>query len=228
MTLKDKKEETLLGLQLAITDVMKPENLNRWVSAREASITKLLVKNGVNMNYSSAFLEELGKLGYVERQGQGCGLMYMVKTTTIVDSEKLALNIWDNFQARYSKKKGTLDGYQDSKKSDLRPKVNRKRDISKGENGAPTYIPKEYAKLGDMGYIITDNQIVQVRLIGIHYAPDGKKVLYDVDMSFKNDLGEQRWTVVPDICCGRFFRTPEQAAEYLMKKIVTYVKRTQV
>lgn len=227
MKLKDKQEEILLGLQLAITEVLKPENLNHWVSVRQASITSILSRNGVNINFSSAFLEELGKVGLVERQGQGCGLMYMVKATTIPDSEGLAKKIYANFQARYGKKKD-LDGYHASKPSDLRPKVYRKRDLTKAESGAVKYIPKEYAKLGDMGYIVNENHIVEVRLIGIHYAPDGKKVLYDVDMSRKNEMGEMRWEVVRDVCCGRFFSTPQLAAEYLIKKCVQYVKRTQV
>ena len=63
---KKSTEDILAGLELAIREVIKPENLNVWISARERPITKILEECDIYVNYSSAFLEELRNVNLIE------------------------------------------------------------------------------------------------------------------------------------------------------------------
>ena len=96
MKAKSTTEDILAGLELAVYEVMKPENLNVWVSVRQRSITSILKENGVDVNYSSAFLEELRSVGLVETDSCGVGLKYKVNTTNIPDVKFLVQKIYDN------------------------------------------------------------------------------------------------------------------------------------
>ena len=67
-TSSKRTEDILAGLELALYEVLKPENVNRWISVRERSITGILKDAGVDMNFSSAFLEELRNIGFMETE----------------------------------------------------------------------------------------------------------------------------------------------------------------
>ena len=178
MNQKSKHEEIMAGLELAIGEIMNPKSLNVWISVRERSITKILSEAGVSINFSSAVLEELGKLGFVEREGSGAGMRYKVTTNIIPDYSSLTEKIYKNYQVRYSNSKD-LPGYPSSRKSDLHPKRTKKHSLTDG-SGKARIIVREPSQLGAIGYIIANDRIQECKLIGIHYADEEmKKVLYD-------------------------------------------------
>lgn len=227
MTKERKREEILTGLELAVSEILSPKKMNVWISAKERSITKILSDAGVNVNYSSAVMEELKKIGLVEREGTGMGMMYKIISNVIPDSRAFAERIYENFKERYNKGK-TYD-MPASRPSDLRPfRPKSRRNLT--EHGTVTVIPNAIAKLGDMGYIITDNGIAEVRLVGVHYADDDfQKILYDVEKSIyiNDESGEQKtgYVVVRNICRGKFFKTPDDAAAFLVRRCLKYTKR---
>ena len=230
MNMKKNREEILTGLELAVSEILSPKYMNVWISVRERSITKILTEAGVNVNYSSAVMEELKKIGLVEREGVGFGMMYKIISNVIPDSEALAQRIYDNFKERH--KKGKTDDMPASRNSDLRtlrPKSRR----NTMEHGTVTVIPKEITKLGDMGYIITDGGIVEVRLVSVHYADDDfQKILYDVERSIEtkdeNEQPKTEYVVIRNVCRGMFFKTPDDAAAFLVRRYQKYTKRAVI
>ena len=101
MNMKEKREEILTSLELAVSEILSPKQMNVWISVKERSITKILTEAGVNVNYSSAVMEELKKIGLVEREGMGLGMMYKIISNVIPDSGALAERIYENFKERY-------------------------------------------------------------------------------------------------------------------------------
>lgn len=228
--MKEKREEILTGLELAVSEILSPKQMNVWISVKERSITRILTEAGVNVNYSSAVFEELKKIGLVEREGMGLGMMYKIISNVIPDSKALAERIYENFKERY--KKGRTDDMLASRPSDLRP-FRPKTRCNTMEHGTVTVIPKEIAKLGDMGYIITDNGIVEVRLVSVHYADDDfQKILYDVERSIEtkdeNEQPKTEYVVVRNVCRGKFFKTPDDAAAFLVRRCLKYTKRAVI
>lgn len=227
MNMKEKRDEIITGLELAVSEFLSPEKMNVWISARERSITKILTEAGVNVNYSSAVMEELKKTGLVEREGTGMGMMYKIVSNVIPDSGALAKRIYENFRER--RNKGRIDDMPASRPSDLRPfRPKQRKNLS--ERRPVIVIPKEIAKLGDMGYIIIDNGIVEVRLVSVHYADDDfQKILYDVERSIEtkgeNEQQGTEYDVVRNICRGKFFKTPDEAAAFLIRRCLKYTKR---
>ena len=61
MKAKSTTDDILAGLELAVYEVMKPENLNVWISVRQRSITSILKENGVMG--STSFAEPVAWLG---------------------------------------------------------------------------------------------------------------------------------------------------------------------
>ena len=230
MNMKEKREEILTSLELAVSEILSPKQMNVWISVKERSITKILTEAGVNVNYSSAVMEELKKIGLVEREGMGLGMMYKIISNVIPDSGALAERIYENFKERY--KRGKTDDMPASRPSDLRPFRPKSRRNTM-EHGTVTFIPNEIAKLGDMGYFITDNSIVEVRLVSVHYADDDfQKILYDVERSIetKDENGQTKteYVVVRNVCRGKFFKTPDDAAAFLVRRCLKYTKRAVI
>ena len=56
MNKKEKRDEILTGLELAVSEILSPEHMNVWISVKERSITKILAQAGVNVSYSSAVM----------------------------------------------------------------------------------------------------------------------------------------------------------------------------
>lgn len=218
-------DDILAGLELALYEVLKPENLNVWVSVRQRSITSILKENGVDMNFSSAFLEELRNVGLIETDSYGAGLKYMVKTDHIPDVKFLVKKIYDNHRARYAKGR-VSDGYPSSKRSDLRPmNYGRGKDATKSESGPVKIIPTEVARLGDVGYVVRDNVIYECMVVGIAYdTHDRKHIFYTVECyRGKNAEGEDIYNVISNVGRKEFHRNVESALAAI--HIFKYVKR---
>lgn len=223
MNIQQKREEIFAGLELAISEILNPKQLNVWISVRERSITAILNDAGVNINFSASVMEELKKIGYIEREGNGAGMKYKIITSVIPDYKSLCEKIYNNFQERHSKKK-VFDAYGPSDPSDLRPK-RAKRQKMPNMNGSTKVIYREPEKLGTIGYIVANDHIQECKLIGIRYADaEFKKVLYDVEI-MKNEGEEIGYETIKDICMGKFFSTPDDAAQYLIRRCVKYIKR---
>lgn len=223
MKAKSTTEDILAGLELAVYEVLKPENLNVWISVRQRSITSILKENGVDVNFSSAFLEELRNVGLVETDSCGVGLKYKVNTLNIPDIKFLVQRIYDNHKAR--RVKGTVnDGYPTSSSSDLRPMRHVSHSFA-GRSGAVKIIPHEVAKLGDIGYILEDNQVKEVMVIGIQYDPhDRARIVYTVESCRRSEEeNKDYYTVSSNIPRGRFYKTIEEVVRAI--PIQKYVKR---
>lgn len=127
---KKSTEDILAGLELAIREVIKPENLNVWISARERPITKILEECDIYVNYSSAFLEELRNVNLIETASRGAGMRYRILSDRIPDIQFLARKIYDNYRARVNKD-SVFDGYSTSTKQDLTPpNLSRRRRLA--------------------------------------------------------------------------------------------------
>lgn len=218
-----KTEAILAGLELAIREVVKPENLNKWVSVRERSITKILKECEVNINYSSAFLEELRNVGLIETTSSGCGMKYMVRTLQIPDASFLARKIYDNFSERYAKGR-VNDGYPTSCKSDLRPKRYAKESSTVGRSGAVRVIPREIASLGDIGYVVQDNIIKEAMVVGVCYdSVDRRHIFYTLETYRKDQDGREYYNVISNVMRRDFHKTIAEAVGSM--PIHKYVKR---
>ena len=222
-------EDILAGLELALYEVLKPENVNRWISVRERSITGILKDAGVDMNFSSAFLEELRNIGFMETESYGAGLKYKVKTDHIPDVKFLVKKIYDNHKERYSKGK-VDDGYLSSAKSDLRPmNYGRGKDAIRSESGPVKVIPMEVARLGDIGYVVRDNVIYECMVIGIAYdAQDRKAILYTVEcyrgtMKTEQEGEKPVYNIISNVGRKEFHRDIASALAAI--HIFKYVKR---
>ena len=222
MKAKSTTEDILAGLELAVYEVMKPENLNVWVSVRQRSITSILKENGVDVNYSSAFLEELRSVGLVETDSCGVGLKYKVNTTNIPDVKFLVQKIYDNHKARRAK--GTVnDGYPTSSSGDLRP-MRHVSHSSAGRSGAVKIIPAEIAQLGEIGYIVRDNSIQEVMVVGIAFdSQERRRVLYTVESYRKGDEGQDFYNVIQNVSRHEFHHDIASAVAGI--PIRKYVKR---
>lgn len=219
---QEKIDATLAGLELAVKLMIRPENLNKWISVREKSITNVLKAAEVDINFSSAFVEEMRNVGLIETTSSGAGMRYMVKTLEIPDSKFLAQKIYDNFKDRKRANK-VNDGYLSSRAGDLVPEGARKRQ-PKAMGGEVKIIPHEIAKLGDIGYILRDNQVKEAMVIGISYDPhDRKRIVYDVEACRCVEDGTVYYEVISGISRMQFYKTVAEVLKTI--KINKYVRR---
>lgn len=219
---QEKIDATLAGLELAVKLMVRPENLNKWISVREKSITNVLKAAEVDINFSSAFVEEMRNVGLIETTSSGAGMRYMVKTLEIPDSKFLAQKIYDNFKDR-KRANRVNDGYPSSTAGDLVPDGARKRQ-PKAMGGEVKIIPHEIAKLGDIGYILRDNQVKEVMVIGVAYdSHDRKRVVYDLESCRQRDNGEWVYETISLIPRTQFCRTIAEVLKNV--KIAKYVRR---
>lgn len=91
--------------------------------------------------------------------------------------------------------------------------------------------------LGDMRFMIHLSSIIECKVISVHYDRETvSKILYDVEFvnpefisSFEeNELDEascHKYRIMPNQTIKDLFETPEDAADYLVRKFVKYQKR---
>lgn len=220
---QEKIDATLAGLELAVKLMIRPENLNKWISVREKSITNVLKSAEVDINFSSAFMEEMRNVGLIETTSSGAGMRYMVKSLEIPDSKFLAQKIYDNYKDRKRANK-VNDGYPSSSAGDLVPEGARKRQV-KASGGSVKIIPHEIAKLGDIGYIVDDNSIKEVMVIGISYDhKDRKRIVYDLECSRRLEGQIESYAYdAGSYPRSRFYKTVAEALQSI--KVCKYVRR---
>lgn len=220
-TPKEKIDATLTSLELAVKVLIRPENLNKWISVREHSITNVLKSCEVDANFSSAFVEEMRNVGLIETTSSGAGMRYMVKTLQIPDVKFLAQKIYDNYKER-KRKNRVNDGYPSSSAGDLVPGKAKRAPRAKG--GDVKIIPHEVAKLGDIGYVLRDNQVKEVMVIGISYdSHDRKRIVYDVEACRYAEDGNVYYETISGISRMQFYKTIEEVLKTI--KISKYVRR---
>lgn len=220
---KKSTEDILAGLELAIREVIKPENLNVWISVRERPITKILEECDIYVNYSSSFLEELRNVNLIETASKGAGMRYRILSDRIPDIQFLARKIYDNYRARVNKD-SVFDGYSTSTKQDLTPpKSFQKKEI--GDNsGSVKVVVKTVANLGDIGYVLQDNVIKEVMVIGVSYdSNDRRKVVYKLETYRQESDGEIYYNIISDFPRCKFYSTIEEALRNI--PIQKYIKR---
>jgi hypothetical protein len=161
-------------------------------------------------------------VGLIETESSGAGMRYMIKTLEIPDSKFLAQKIYENYKERKRKNK-VNDGYPSSVAGDLVPDGVRKRQV-KAMGGAVKIIPHEIAKLGDIGYVLRDNQVKEVMVIGISYDPhDRKRIVYDVEACRSVEDGNVYYEVISGISRMQFYKTVEEVLKTI--KISKYIRR---
>lgn len=239
-----KKEEILVSLELALGEILNVENMNAWISVKERAISKILIEAGVHKNYSSIVVEELKRIGLIEREGERSAMRYKIKSNVIPDSSAIALKIYNEFRNKTKKcneERGS-DGYPSSRSSDLKPLKYKDEGDSfnkKFYNGKPNVVKRHVniPTLGDMRFMIHLSSIIECKVISVHYDLETvSKILYDVEFvnpefisSFEeNELDEasyHKYIIMPNQTIKDLFETPEDAADYLVRKFVKYQKR---
>ena len=102
--------------------------------------------------------------------------------------------------------------------------------------------------LGDMRFLIYENNIVEGKIVSLRFGEDGKKIMYNVEIvntywlkmqnapkiefnEEKDYDGEEdefeptKYLVLRDMGVKDLFETPAIAAEYLVRHSVKYIKK---
>jgi hypothetical protein len=208
-TIKRTKEELIEAIKRVLAELYKEEFTNRWIESRERPITKIMLENGLQSNYSCAFVEVLKEKEWLRTEDKGVNMKYYVDGTYIPDFTFLADKIYENFLER-KKRFREFEGYKDGQGSDLRPKQIYERKTKAGK----TVIKKrEEIKLGDMAYLVRGNKIVEARVTGMD-IDDFNKITYR--MKFKIN---ENW----EYCSVDFvFRTLDGILYWLRNNISKY------
>jgi hypothetical protein len=208
-TIKRTKEELIEAIKRVLAELYKEEFTNRWIESRERPITKIMLENGLQSNYSCAFIEVLKEKEWLRTEDKGVNMKYYVDGTYIPDFTFLADKIYENFLER-KKRFREFEGYKDGQGSDLRPKQIYERKTKAGK----TVIKKrEEIKLGDMAYLVRGNKIVEARVTGMD-IDDFNKITYR--MKFKIN---ENW----EYCSVDFvFRTLDGILYWLRNNISKY------
>ena len=228
-----RKEDIIAALELALQEILRVDKLNVWLSVRERSIVKILQDAGVNKDYSSSVMAKLKEIGLIETEGAKGFMKYRIVTNIIPDAKRAAEEIYNIF---LEKKRSYFnsDKLSPTRPSDSRPKYSKTKTMYDFEQ--PGKVSKCKRKiimpqLGDMRYMVNDNHIKQVRIVGIEFGDSEKilcKVSYRCTEGNYNDEVETNETGEMDIRSGvplnEIFETPEQVASYLVKTLVKYDK----
>lgn len=208
-TIKRTKEELIEAIKMVLTELYKEEFTNRWIESRERPLTKIMLENGLQSNYSCAFVEVLKEKEYLRTEDNGVNMKYYVNGSFVPDFTFLAEKIYENFLER-TKRRREFEGYKDGQGSDLRPKQIYERKTK----ACKTVIKKrEEIKLGDMAYLVRGNKIVEARVTGMD-IDDFNKITYR--MKFKIN---ENW----EYCSVDFvFRTLDGILYWLRNNISKY------
>ena len=219
-----RKEDIIAALELALQEILRVDKLNVWVSVRERSIVKILQEVGVTKDYSSSVMAKLKEIGLIETEGANGFMKYRIVTNVIPDVHGAAVDIYNIF---LEKKRSYFnsDKLSPTRPSDSRPKYSKTKTMDDFEQPGKVMKCKRkiiMLQLGDMRYMVNDNHIKQVRIIGIEFGSDEKilcKVSYRSTGDEQTTMSERSGVLLNEI-----FETPEQVAAYLVKTLVKYDK----
>lgn len=220
----NKREDIIAALELALQEILRVDKLNVWISVRERSIVKILQDVGVSKDYSSSVMVKLKEIGLIETEGANGFMKYRIVTNVIPDVQRAAEEIYNIF----SEKKRSYfnsDKLSPTKPSDNRPKYCKSKTMDDFEKPGKVIKCKRkiiMPQLGDMRYMVNDNHIKQVRIVGIEFG-DSEKILCKV--SYRS-TGDEQTTMSErsGVLLSEIFETPEQVAAYLVKTLVKYDK----
>lgn len=211
-TIKRTKEELIEAIKRVLAELYKEEFANRWIESRERPITKIMLENGLQSNYSCAFMEVLKEHKCLRTEDKGVNMKYYVDGSYIPDFTFLADKIYENFLER-TKRRREFEGYKEGQGSDLRPKQIYER---KAKAGKIVITKREEVKLGDIGYLIKNNMIVEARVIGMEIN-EYEKITYKMKYMIDGD-----W----EYCGVDFvFRTLDGILYWLRNNISKYYKQ---
>lgn len=219
-----KREDIIAALELALQEILRVDKLNVWLSVRERSIVKILQEVGVTKDYSSSVMAKLKEIGLIETEGANGFMKYRIVTNVIPDVHGAAVDIYNIF---LEKKRSYFnsDKLSPTRPSDSRPKYSKTKTMDDFEQPGKVMKCKRkiiMPQLGDMRYMVNDNHIKQVRIIGIEFGSDEKilcKVSYRSTGDEQTTMSERSGVLLNEI-----FETPEQVAAYLVKTLVKYDK----
>ena len=219
-----RKEDIIAALELALQEILRVDKLNVWISVRERSIVKILQEVGVSKDYSSSVMAKLKEIGLIETEGANGFMKYRIVTNVIPDVHGAAVDIYNIF---LEKKRSYFnsDKLSPTRPSDSRPKYSKTKTMDDFEQPGKVMKCKRkivMPQLGDMRYMVNDNHIKQVRIVGIEFG-DSEKILCKV--SYRS-TGDEQTTMSErsGVLLNEIFETPEQVAAYLVKTLVKYDK----
>jgi hypothetical protein len=223
------KENIIASLELAMKQILSVENLNVWISVRKRPITKILKEAGVSREYSAVIMEELKKLGAVEHEGRGIGMRYKIATSFIPDYEAVAKRCYENFithKREYVKSTVTADRPGDN--IPFRPK--KSKTMFDFECEKPGKIIKcksmvAIPHLGELKFMLVDNRIYQVKIVGIYYAQEVEKkptILCDVKGDFLVNEVLVNHPYKKGISLKELYSSAEELCAVLLGKVVKY------
>lgn len=253
-------EEIRVGLELALSEILKVENMNTWIAYKDRPISKILQEAEVDVKYAPLVMKALAKVGLVEEEGERAGKRYIIKSQIIPDIQFLVNKIrqemkekGQEYQQRYmDKRKGseekanTFDGYPYSKPSDLRQKRAYKRKDAHQDVYSSQPIKQKrqiiIPTLGDMRFAILGGIIMEGKIVSVHYAEDGKSVLYNLEVvntewldwdnmpedgsvDFDGVEETKKYITIDNVGVKDLFETAEIAANYLVRNAIKYIKR---
>ncbi len=222
------KEDIIASLELAMEQILSVENLNVWISVCERPITKILKEVGVSKDYSVVVMEELKKLGAVEREGRGTGMRYKIATNFIPDYEAVARRCYENFVAHKREcAKSTVTADRPGDNIPFRPK--KSKTMSDFECEKPGKIIKcksmvAIPHLGELKFMLVDNRIYQVKIVGIYYAQEVEKptILCDVKGDFLVNEVLENNPYKKGISLKELYSSAEELCAVLLGKVVKY------
>jgi hypothetical protein len=169
-------------------------------------------------------MAKLKEIGLIETEGANGFMKYRIVTNVIPDAQRAAEEIYNIF---LEKKRSYFnsDKLSPTRPSDSRPKYSKTKTMDDFEQPGKVMKCKRkiiMPQLGDMRYMVNDNHIKQVRIIGIEFGSDEKilcKVSYRSTGDEQTTMSERSGVLLNEI-----FETPEQVAAYLVKTLVKYDK----
>lgn len=184
----------------------------KWVNARDYAISKICEEYNVDRRYSTAIGKVLRDKGLMFSEGEKSGMKYKINTNiNPVNFSFTAQLIIEQYRA-------DMKAYNDSRKSDDYHPVRNK--VSKPEIMPATFIKRTVPHLGDMMFVLFENQIVECKIVCKKCDLDNEKILlFDARIPSNDEL--QR-LVVKDIPLNQLFESIETLTTYLHKHIVKF------
>lgn len=238
--MKRTESEIKTGLELALEEILRVDTLNEWISCSDRPIGKILSEVGrIDKKYALCAMKALAECGLVEEEGTGPTKRYRVLSTVIPDIKFLVNKIRKDtvelsriHQDRYKAKVHAAmemakkrEFKMEEKKPEPAPRSNVAKKSPEPESTLFSKVSSEIC-LGDMKYIIYDNQIFECRVVSMSLNAEDE-VRYGVICSLFRPY-EQGGSYFPFVKDGLnkedIFRTVEDAVKHLANNVVKYVK----